>query len=498
MVNFKRHKNKKFHAPYMSNEHNEINDYGVYWSLPPLIGEINNFNIKIIFEPQSKEEITCKINKKEKNNVVEYWVNIKPNENMLTQKIFEFCNEGYYIIEWFQKDLLIYKNEIMLTDDPSFLIFVSCDLIEGEVSDSIWKKIENFLKDNQSSHISDPKLSYMFHIGDQAYMNKVYDKSFKLIRNKGHCFETEKEIINLFNERYKKTWKSHHNILSQTSNYNIWDDNQLTNNFFIGPTSTYEESLYFNYIKNLSKLSYLLFQDSQHIHKNKFITEFSWIKTMGHHKEIVVIAIERTTNIIPIDFLIHQLTNLILLNNFKKIILCFASAPIPTPGGFYGTIYKKICYDALEEGTRRFWSNLEIFMLYNFLFELIEKKFVQEIVVVGGDLFLGFTGFIQRNTTKIPVAISSPVTAQPGLDSWIASKAIKSQSGSVISLKDDNFINLYHNYDPIIFNVITSKARRCFVTIDLSKSPIKPNITYSKSILPKNKISFLKFVFSSR
>lgn len=77
-------------------------------------------------------------------------------------------------------------------------------------------------------------------------------------------------------------------------------------------------------------------------------------------------AIERTSR----DVALEEIFEAILSLNPENLILCFTSAPIPTPQGLSGHLYKSL------KGLGKFWSEDQLLILYNWLFKWMGHFFI--------------------------------------------------------------------------------------------------------------------------
>lgn len=69
---------------------------------------------------------------------------------------------------------------------------------------------------------------------------------------------------------------------------------------------------------------------------------------MGSNDEIFLMTIEMTSRYIPVSEFFSVI-------NQTKLILCFASAPIPPPQGGYAFLYRILTGDEGTFETSKFW-----------------------------------------------------------------------------------------------------------------------------------------------
>ena len=481
-------------------------DYSQYWFLAPMIGEILYQQAVILCEPVNKqcqlsytiipyisdiaqENIQKKVSLCESPELFsKKFVNV--NIDGPTRTIIKFPCDGVYVIRWMMSDMeegngegpqegpqegrtpwkCIYDHKIRVQDIPDNLIFVSCDLLEADTNQSMWSRMLSDI-DNDNKQIG------LIHLGDQAYMDNVFKKSVKLVRKNGCNSETENMILRAFGKRYYDTWKPHNEILSLTSNYNIWDDHEIKNNI------TLKQGLleHCDYVRLIAVDAYKQYQQSLHLNFNSILSDYSWHKRLG---STLLMVVERTSQIISVNQIIATIQEYNQIDSIKRLILCFSSAPIPGPHGLYGNLYNKLTGDNGTVETSKFWNRDELADFYRFLFLWMDSVPNREVLVVGGDLHFGTYGIVKKGTQEIPVIISSPITNQPTIDRWLASKGMK---GTQIIANDK---------EPISFTTVQSKARRCYSIVNLNTVPISVVMKYSTKKLPRDVINCYKTLIS--
>lgn len=472
-----------------------------HWKLTPVVGEIYNTIARIIYQPIDNNIITLKINNNYFNSLNNnYYIHdLENNEHMKVIKYDENVNEyilevsklgpstvdidfgkaGTYEVNWLVNGYLSFTHNVIISNEPDKIVFVSCDMLEANLStkNTMWLEVESLIngKDNV----------ILCHLGDQAYMDGVFKHCVKYVKK--HNFKNKKKfndqevskyVINKFGERYCETWMPHRYVLSNVSNYNIWDDHEITNN-----TPLYEENLSDEekYVRALATEAYIMYQEGQHFNMNRVLTNHSWLKLFG---DSAILAVERTSCNVPnveILNLIYDLPKFI-----KKLVICFSGAPIPSPIGRYGNLYRKL----IDKECSKFWNKDDLEYFYRGLIRWLKGDKYRDLLVVGGDLHFGIHGVVSHEEYSFPVVISSPITNQPTTDRWLASKGLKGTQ----QISDGKHIN--DNGNPILFTTISTKARRCFAVANLSSSPITVNMHYSTHKLPHSSISYLKTLIS--
>lgn len=488
----------KASKPNESKSTHEYCDAGVANESKSVVEEIKvdepeeEYYITILCEPVDKKPIvTCCIYKEGFCRKIQFYPErIGPNK--ITIKAPE---PGIYKLLWYQNvhqsqifdDLIemvarnivseylligqdVYQHRVVVKSQPDSFIFVSCDLLEAETDKkhSMWNKMLTEVKESKQTCI--------VHIGDQAYMDKVYKESVKLVKENGMSDEISDFILTNFGKRYCDTWRPHNFILSQTTNYNLWDDHELTNNMTLNSPNLSKEELY---VRDLAVQAYIKYQDSTQPYASHMLSAFSWYKLFDN---IIIIAIEHNARDIKIDEVLTALNILSCNLSFNKIILCFSSAPIPPPTGFTGDIYKEI---SDYKGGNKFWHHQDLYNLYDGLLTWLESDLNRELVLLGGDLHFGVHGFVRRGNVAFDVAISSPITNQPTVQQWIAAKGMP----KVHRLITNNTARMNEiSYKPIIYRTLSAKAKRCYVVVDQANDCLNTTIKYSKEKFLKGKL----------
>jgi hypothetical protein len=398
------------------------------WLLCPMVGEVANNKAVIVFEIKDKSKaLYVKIEQKDK-------VLVNVNDIGTTRIILSFRYQSVYQIYWFQEEDIIYTHKVHNCPKDK-LIVVSCDKPSKDTKRSLWKMMENEIKNH---HVA------ILHLGDQIYADKEYKACKKLQLHKKS--DNDEHLIptyyHLYSQRYRKTYATHHNILSNTSNYYIWDDHELHNDAII------------DYDDNVALAAIACYKEYQsfQLEEEYFINDYCWFKFINN---ILVIVIERTSEIISIDTIIQHVTP--LLKDVTQVVLSFTSAPIPPPHNLSGLLYNTIM------GTGKFFPADTLDQLLNWLFTLD-----QEIVLLGGDLHCGCLGRYQKGDKTIQVLVSSPISNHPYPDR---------------SLLASGYHGVTYLSNNTTFRAINAKARRCYGVVDLET--LTTSIVYSRFIYPK-------------
>jgi hypothetical protein len=225
------------------------------------------------------------------------------------------------------------------------------------------------------------------------------------------------------------------------------------------------------YVRDLAVISYISYQESHHLHKHEILSPYSWIKEFDSFS---LLAVERNTGPVSVVDILTTINNL----KTNKLILCFSSAPIPSPQGSYGDLYKKLTNDKGTVETSKFWPQSELVALYSGLFAWMNKDDTRQIIVVGGDLHFGVHGEFKLGDKTIPIIIASPITNQPTTDRWLAAKGMP--KSYCINIMDLN---------KIVFHTLSAKARRCYAVCDIKTFKITMN--YSTQKIPKDTGKYL-------
>lgn len=407
------------------------------WQLPPIVGEIFNLNCKIIFELKNKsDDVYYKVNNVDKAHFIN-------NEQLgPTFLLLRFKDYGVYILDWYVNNCIKYTHKLHIYDDVSKLIFVSCDKLEMVKQPSLWNHMRQDIYGK----------TVIMHLGDQAYMDNVFKKCMTVYKNNNYDNPKLKKMFNNyciseFGTRYCQTWKPHASILSNTSNFYLWDDHEISNNIVIDQIT--DTNLLA--VTNNAVTCYQLYQQSFHVYNTNIINDYCYYKYLSSDMSHILIAIERTSRFVTITEVIDAIKMLDNQNKIKRLILCFSRAVLPPP---LHSLYLGL-FD-----NDKFMNVKEYEELVNFLLDWMDEK---EVVLVGGDVHFGLHGIINGKNNVIHVLISSPITNKPNIKCWLASKAFK---------------NTTLNFNNFTFTTLSTKAKNCYATLDLIT--FTPNIIYSR------------------
>lgn len=404
----------------------------IEWLLCPMVGEVANNKAVVVHELKDKNVfLYVQIEQKDK-------VLVNVNDLGPTRSILSFSYPSVYQIYWYIGDVIIYTHQIH-NYPKNKLIVVSCDKPASDVKQSLWKMMQNEIKNNNVA---------ILHLGDQVYADKEYKECKKLQKKHLKKADNDAHLIpsyyHLYADRYHKTYISHHNILSNTSNYYIWDDHELHNNATINKND------------NIDLMGIAAYKDYQafQLEEHYFINDYCWYKMLND--DVLLVAIERTSEIISITSIITHVTHII--KKIKKIILSFTCAIIPPPHDLSGLLYTTLI------GTDKFFPTDKLEQLLTWLFSL-----EQEIILLSGDLHLGCLSYYKKEDKTIPVIVASPISNNPSLD----------RSLIAMGLHGVTYLN-----NNVTFHVISAKARRCYGVVDLDT--FNTSIVYSRFKYPKH------------
>lgn len=395
------------------------------WKLSPVVGEVVDKQVSIIFQLQDKlHKVYYVINDSTKQHAVEN------DAQSPTQIHLTFKEDGQYRVSWFINDTLSYKHTIIITNIIHKLITVSCDFLEKDTHPSHWLRVEKELVSNERTVI--------MHLGDQIYADAVYRECKKLQKKYQRFHLMRNHLVacyyQLYANRYCQTFQPHTDILSNTSNYYLWDDHDIVNDVQYDAKDA---------ICYAATRAYEDYQMSFHVRDTFIINKYCWYKYFqtpdATETNGLILAIERTTQKIPL-YDIFTAINQLLIHNIENVILSFSSAVIPAPEGFMGKCYTK---------KDKFWSKRDLQTLLDYLFNLRLN-----VILLGGDLHCGIHGFYSKNNKIIPVIVASPITNAPSVDrKWVAQAYCNSKRITIS--------------DTIQFRVMTARAERCLGVIDM-------------------------------
>ncbi|HSW76479.1 MAG TPA: hypothetical protein VLG50_05515 [Candidatus Saccharimonadales bacterium] len=396
------------------------------WKLKPIVGEIRDCSAVILYELYDKnQQVYFLINDDDKKHAV------KSTMMGPTKITLKFKQEDDYHLYWYLNNQLSLHHHIHVFNKVDKMIVVSCDHLENDQKHSLWQDINyHVLKQNVA----------IVHLGDQAYQDTQFKTCVKL-EKKYKSYDNMKDKLKLmyyqlYANRYCDTWRPHSHVLSNTRNYYLWDDHEIVNDVI------YDQN---NDIHVMAAQAYKDYQMSFLIDENQIIiNDYCWYTYINH--DVIMVAIERTSQSIAISNVINIINNLFNHDDLKTLILCFSSAPIPPPHHFHGFVYKTI------QGTGKFWNKHDLTILLNCLFKYVDDK--KHVILLGGDVHFGVHGYYVNHINHIiPVIIASPITNSPATDRKLAARGMIGQ----FDIDSD-----------IQFIGVKAKAKRCYGVIDFN------------------------------
>lgn len=453
------------------------------WKLYPLVGEIVDKAVSITYELYNKNtKITCQINNRT--------YAIEHKEYGPSNIVMQFDDYGTFTLHWRVNGVIAYTHDVIVSEYVNKLIVVSCDFLEANTKHSLWNEMNDDLDNNATAII---------HLGDQMYADAEYKKAKKIqdeYEKQGatDIQNTQKMLDDLYYDLYSNrlcdTFRPHHRILSKTSNYFLWDDHEICNDYCFNGVLDINSQLKGDKIAYAALKCYRDYQMSFEVTENRIINDFCWVKKLpgkSPYKNQLMISIERTFEHISVERIINAISELDYKEPIASLILCFASAPLPPPHNLSGDIYTMI------NGTGKFWDINDTYSLISWLFTWMstdtsklseEKRFsksldsgfkqYKRILILGGDLHLGVNGYYTKNNLKIPILISSPITNHPSFDRKLISKGLRGMT----TIRDLDLI------------VTSSKAKRCYGMVDLES--FETTIVYSNDKYPKKIYDYLR------
>lgn len=374
-----------------------------------------------------------------------------------SQMTVDLEEEGIYCIYWYDNTNTI-KYKHMINNYPcENWIFLSCDFPQADTKNSLWTKLEEeCLNSNKNTTI--------FHIGDQIYADKEYKKALKALKNSPSNLKERPEfdevLREIYRKRYRKVFSSHAKILSNTTNYYLWDDHEIINNFAFYEKHDKDEIR----VANIAKQVYTEYQENQQEQIKKIFGN-SWYKELDYNT--LFLGIERNSEQINVE----KIIDFIKSQDHQKIVLAL-SAPVILPGK-----------NSSHINNGKFLLRQQLLTLYEFLLEFLEKDPFNQVILIGGDLHCGSHGIIKRSkdlskdlttSAKFNLVIASPITNYPTFDRKLLSKAFKGE---------------YELNDFITYQNISSRAKRCYAKINCDNFDV--SMVYNEERIPKSLFDYL-------
>jgi len=259
----------------------------------------------------------------------------------------------YYVVNFNSK--ILSKTIEIFFKFPKIVSFISCDYLELRNKNCLWNHI---------------KSDTIFHIGDNIYMDIIYNKAKK-----------NKWSYDKINEKGLKRYTKNLNPIKcyhDRSNLMLWDDHDICDGFKLEQMDNYSKPLVELYNKIQGGL---LLYECQGPGKSFYRI----------YNRTLVYFIERVSIEKTILSYISKVIN--GTSNIDKCILCFTSSPVIIPdNSSYAKIFGK-------DGS---WTCNQFIQLA----ELIENHKNIKFIIIGGDLHMGLYGLL--NDT--PIIVTSPMT----------------------------------------------------------------------------------------
>src|SRR4051812_27928695 len=114
------------------------------WKLPPIVGEIIDNKVAILFELVDLSSLlTYSIKGHKKSHVM----TLEPSGP--TRLLLKFKKPGTYIVQWMINNHLSYQHPIIISNRVKKLIFTSCDFLEADTTHSLWTTMQHELSDER-------------------------------------------------------------------------------------------------------------------------------------------------------------------------------------------------------------------------------------------------------------------------------------------------------------------------------------------------------------
>lgn len=422
-----------------------------FWHLHPIVGQIRGNDVTIIFEcVEDNLTLLLRIYTEEDYHLFRT-CDILTEDGGVTKITLPLPDLVTYVLEWTYKDITHHRHKIAM-QHPSRYIFVSCDFLEADTSPSLWDKIKDERLD-----------SVLVHLGDQIYADAEFREGVRSVK-KGNY--SRRKILECYRQRYRTTWKRCNEALSNRSNIFLWDDHELVNNYCISSEHSSEEAV----VAAVATDAYREYQLSCH---QEDTMEGDFVRGT-----VSVLTIERTTHSPSIGKILARLHN----TTTPKIFLCFASGPIPKPQGNFGTLYRFMTGEP-EDDEGKFWATKNLLGLYKGICDWLCDNPDKEVVVVGGDLHFGTHGRVSRGLQTFQVVISSPISNHPSHDRHIASLGMS---------------GVHQLGEGVVFETLSSKAQRCYATIDVEGHPSRVTMVWNPLESPHSRTRYYKHLLKMR
>lgn len=419
------------------------------WQLQPFLGQTSDAGFVVLCQPApGVYDCVCKIYCGPDTVIGTYTLAFRAH----TCSHFEFEAPGRaeYTLLWSFPDGSTDRTTFD-TRDPEQLIFVSCDFLEADISKSMWKTMLGDLT----------RRTALVHLGDQIYADACFRRGVALL--KGVAPENyvlyEDQIIQDYAQRYVETWKRTTPAITRASNYYLWDDHEIVNDYDHASASDVER-----YVASCAAEAYRNYQEAAQLRPDR--SSYNW---RAHVSGIELLTVERTHTRSSAAEVLQMLEAC----SSKHVCLCFASGPIPKPAGIYGRVYALLTGEP-QTDAGKFWAADELRVLYEGCCAWLGADSQRRLAVVGGDLHFGTYGQVSDGKVSFPVVVASPITNQPTFDRWIAAKGMKSR---VVG----------HT----LFTPFCARARRCYAVLDVDTFPLGVRMVYAQKNMPAHPVDYL-------
>lgn len=279
---------------------------------------------------------------------------------------------GRLTFNWYDyettNEALLYNQSAILTNSPRSIAFVSCDLPEGDTSQSLW----NLLPYDTPNIVC--------HLGDNIYGDVEY-------KNAPHNYAA----------RYHKTWKHWDQKLANSSHLMIADDHEITDDWDAATSSGSQAS-------QIGLQAYNDYQES--------------LKAKTGETGLVIKQLESATLILisRIFFDIGPKLRQLKEKMVGDVIIGMSSAPVHFTQSVSSSIYN------LVFGSHG-WNREQLIDLYDFMFELMDEG--RKVVLVGGDIHIGVDARVYHpDGRSFPIYVTGPITNHPTVVESIAAAGL--------------------------------------------------------------------------
>ena len=358
--------------------------------------------------------------------------------------------ENSYTFQWFINDELI-SSHCLNMGSVNKLIFVSCDLPEGDTKHSLWNKVS----------YESPDLCC--HIGDNIYGDDAYDDLIETSRTEA------KNTTHSYESSYHNAWSRWAPLLRNTSHIMIPDDHDITDNYDCNHDNNPATKNTFSIFPYGQRCNTAV-DEGMRMYNAYQASLLNMVDMPGYvfkhlNDNTTLVMLSRT-------FLNNDIVETLKSIEYslrKHVIIAVSSAPIPMPHNIAGTIYETVF-------GRTGWNDDKLKELYDFCFSLLEEDISRNIVLIGGDIHIGVHGKIIKNDLSIPIYVTSPISNHPTIIEYIYSKA----------LTDDHTLFDYKLK-------LTAKAKRNYLKVTLPLKNDDPGeIVWSEETKPKSLIKYYR------